>query len=273
MILVIGASGNIGGRVARLTQARTVPSGTADAGAAMAGVDAVFVVGAGAGVVARDEMVAKAARDARVRRIVKLSSLDVARPDGNSLAAWHARGEDAIRASGVPWTFVRPCGFMSNALAWADALRATGEVRASTGEGKVAMIHPDDIAEVVVAALDTRFEREVLEITGPEPLDYATMVRTIAEEAGLSRAVFVPISDAEARERILAIGKPPPVAEALVGLWRAVREGKVATVTNTVERVLGKPPRPFRQWARENAAAFSLTERTERTERDSRTEA
>lgn len=261
MILVVGASGNIGGRVARLTKARTVPSGAGaeEIAAAMSGVAAVFVVGAGAGVVARDEMVAKAARDARVERIVKLSSLDVARPDGNSLAAWHAQGEDAVRASGVPWTFVRPCGFMSNALAWADALRATGEVRASTGEGRVAMIHPDDVAEVVAAALrDGRFEREVLEITGPEPLDYTTMIRIIAGEAALPKAEFIAISDAEARERLLAIGKPPPVAEALVGLWRAVREGKVMTVTSTVERVLGKPARTFRQWARENAAAFAV---------------
>ncbi len=67
---------------------------------------------------------------------------------------------------------------------------------------------------------------------------------------------FAPIGDEEARERLLARGLPPPVAAALVSLWRGVRDGKLADVTDTVERVLGRKPRTFAEWARENAAAF-----------------
>jgi uncharacterized protein YbjT (DUF2867 family) len=45
---------------------------------------------------------------------------------GLAIGAWHERGEAAIRASGIPFTFVRPTGFMSNLLAWATSIKAEG---------------------------------------------------------------------------------------------------------------------------------------------------
>lgn len=273
MFLITGATGNIGGLVLAELMKRGVPVRALvrdaakssvpdfvvgdhdDASAvakAMAGIDTLFLVNVGAAIAERDERLAKAARDAGVKRIVKLSSMDVHRADGSAIAAWHARGEDLVKATGLAWTFVRPAGFMSNALAWADAIKSDGVVKASTGTGKVAMIHPADIAEVCVAALtDSAHDRTILEITGPEALSYEAMVRIISPSSK-----FVPIGDEEARERLLARGLPPPVANALVSLWRGVREGKLETVTPTALRVLGKPARTFEQWARENAAVF-----------------
>ncbi len=134
---------------------------------------ALFLVNVGAAIAERDERLARAARDAGAKRIVKLSSMDVHRADGSAIAAWHARGEDMVRATGLAWTFVRPAGFMSNALAWADAIKTERVVRASTGDGKVAMIHPADIAEVCVMALTSdAHDRAILELTGPEALSY-----------------------------------------------------------------------------------------------------
>ncbi len=280
--LVTGATGNVGGRVvAHLLAAGVRPrvfardpqkaralfgdrvdvaagdlEDRASLASALGGADVLFLVSAGAGLARRDEAAAKAARDARVKRIVKLSSMDALRGDASSVGAWHAHGQDAIRASGVPFTFVQPAGFMSNALEWARSIRADGAVRACTGEGRVAMIHPADVAAVAAAAiLAPRFEGASLAITGPEALRYADMAAAIG--AAIDRPVtFVPISDAEARERLLGLGMPTGVADALVGLWRAVREGRVATVTDTAQRVLGRAPISFAAWARENAAAF-----------------
>lgn len=64
----------------------------------------------------RDEMAAETAKAAGVRHLVKLSSMDV--EHGLALGAWHERGEAAIRAKGISFTFVQPTGFMSNLLAW-----------------------------------------------------------------------------------------------------------------------------------------------------------
>jgi (4-alkanoyl-5-oxo-2,5-dihydrofuran-3-yl)methyl phosphate reductase len=69
-----------------------------------------------------------------VSHIVKLSSLDVEQP--LAIGAWHEKGEDAIRAASVPFTFVPPTGFMSNLLAWKHSIKAESVVRSSAGQGK-----------------------------------------------------------------------------------------------------------------------------------------
>ena len=281
--LVTGATGNIGARVVEqligsgerpCVLARNVAKARAlfgervdilvgdlaDAGSlrpAFAGIDAVFLVNSGPDIARRDAAAAQAARSAGVKRIVKLSAMGARSETSTAeLGSWHAAGEAAVRASGVAFTFVQPAGFMTNALAWAASIKAEGVVRASTGEGRIAMIHPGDIASVAARALTSDdFEGESLPITGPQALTYAEM--TAALGSAIDRElVFQPISDAEARARLVDHGMPDAVANALVGLWQSVRDGRVAGVTDTVERVLGRKPLTFAQWARENAVAF-----------------
>jgi uncharacterized protein YbjT (DUF2867 family) len=221
---------------------------------ALEGIDALFLVNTGPEIPARDEAAAKVARAAGVKHLVKLSSMDVAQ--GLAIGAWHERGEAAIRASGIPFTFVRPTGFMSNLLAWAAPIRAEGIVRASTGEGRRAFIHSEDIAAVAVRALTTRkYDGVSVSITGPESLSFAEVTAKIGAVIG-RRLTFQPVSDEEARQRYAATGAPAAETEAHVSLWRAIREGRLATVTDTVERVLGREPIGLHQWAIENAAAF-----------------
>jgi uncharacterized protein YbjT (DUF2867 family) len=224
---------------------------------AFAGADSVFLVNSGSDLARRDALAAVAAKSVGVRRIVKLSSLGArSRGDLTAVALWHQRGEAAVEESGVPYVFVQSVGFMSNALAWAPTIQAEGVVRASTGTGKIAMIHPEDIADVAVEALVTdRYLGHSLAITGPELLEYAEMAAKIGIAAG--RPVrFEPITDDESRHALLARGMPAPVAEALVTLWREVREGRVAVVTDTVQEVLGRRALSFDRWAAESASAF-----------------
>jgi len=177
---------------------------------------------------------------------------------GLAIGAWHERGETAIRASGIPFTFVQPTGFMSNLLAWSTSIRTEGVVRASTGDGRRAFIDSDDIAAVVTKALTTRdFDGESLPITGPQALNFAEATAIIAAAIGKPLS-FQPISDEEARQRYSATGASEQETEAHVALWRAIREGRLAKVTGNVERILGRRPIALQQWATENAAAFQL---------------
>src|ERR1700691_561224 len=109
---------------------------------ALAGTDALFLVNSGPEISARDHAAAQAAQAAGVERLVKLSSMDV--EQGLAIGAWHEQGEAAIRASGVPFTFIRPTGFMSNLLAWAPSIKSQGLIRTSTGDGRRAFIHSAD---------------------------------------------------------------------------------------------------------------------------------
>ena len=120
-------------------------------GAALEGVDELFLVNSGPQIPVQDELAAKAAKAAGVRHLVKLSSMDV--NTGLAIGAWHELGEAAIRASGISFTFVQPTGFMSNLLAWARSIKIEGIVRSSTGEGRRSLIFIDDIAAVATAAL------------------------------------------------------------------------------------------------------------------------
>jgi uncharacterized protein YbjT (DUF2867 family) len=221
---------------------------------ALEGIDGLLLVNVGSDLAARDAGAAEAAKSARVRRIVKLSSMDAA--NERAVGAWHARGEAAIRVSGVPFTFVRPAGFMSNALSWAASIRTEGVVRTSAGDGRVAFVHPQDIADVATATLiEPQYEGRTLSLTGPEALSYAEMTAQIG--ATIGRPVrFEAISDEAAEARLLASGAPPAVARALVELWRAVREGELDALTNDVERVLLRKPASFAQWVEQNASAF-----------------
>src|SRR5262249_6215161 len=87
---------------------------------ALAGIDGLFLLNSGPRLAARDRAVASAARDAGVRHLVKLSTLDVL--TGVGTGPWHARGEEAVRQSGVPYTFIQSAAFMSNALGWAQSI-------------------------------------------------------------------------------------------------------------------------------------------------------
>jgi uncharacterized protein YbjT (DUF2867 family) len=199
-------------------------------------------------------LAAKAAKAAGVRHLVKLSSMDV--QQGLAIGAWHELGEAAIRASGISFTFVQPTGFMSNLLAWARSIKTEGIVRSSTGEGRRAFIHSDDIAAVATAALiSDEYDGESVPITGPEALTFAQATEKIASAIG-KELRFQAISDQEAGQRYSAVSGSVAETEAHVSLWRAIREGRLAAVTGNVERILGRKPISLDRWAMENAPAF-----------------
>jgi uncharacterized protein YbjT (DUF2867 family) len=221
---------------------------------ALKGAETIYLVNVGPEIPRRDESAALRAKEEGVNRIVKLSSLDV--EHGLAIGAWHEKGEAAIRATGIPFTFIRPTGFMANLLAWAHSIKTEKVVRSSTANGRRPFIHSDDIAAVSVEGLISKiYVGQSIPITGPESLTFGEATATIAEAIDEPLA-FQAITDEEARERYSKISGSPEETEAHVTLWRAIREGRLAWVTGEVERVLGRKPITLRQWASENASSF-----------------
>lgn len=279
-ILVTGATGNIGARVVRRLLARGIRprifardaakaaalfeghvdlavGDLRDAAAvarAVEGCDALFLVTSGPDLEHQDASIAKVARAAGVGRLVKLSSADAEQQVGTG--AWHARGEEAVRAAGVPFVFVRPTGFMDNALFWARTIKSHGVVRSSTGDGKIPFVHSDDIADVATKALVTADHLgESLALTGPVALSYGQMAAKIGAAIG-KRIAYEPLDEADARRLQAAWGDPPAVVDAHQSIYRAVREGRLDEVTDTVARVLGRPAISFDRWVEQHEAAF-----------------
>ena len=221
---------------------------------AMSGIETLFLLTSGPAIPALDRGAAAAAGEAGVRHIVKLSSLDV--EQGLAIGAWHEQGEAAIRASGIPYTFIRPSGFFSNLLAWAHSIQHEGVVRSSAASGRRPFMHTDDIAAVSVAALVSgSYRGQSLALTGPEPLSFAEITERIA--AALGRKLrFEAIGDDEAGRRFGSTGAGAEEVDAHVALWGAIRAGRLSALTDTVQQVLGRPPIPFARWLEENLTAF-----------------
>jgi len=221
---------------------------------ALKGAGTIYLVNVGPEIPRRDEAAALLAKEEGVKRILKLSSLDV--EHGLAIGAWHEKGEAAIRAVGVPFTFVRPTGFMSNLLAWAHSIKTEKIVKSSTADGRRPFIHSEDIAAVSVEALiSASYVGQSLSITGPDSLTFGEATATIAKAIGESLK-YQAISDEEARERYSKVSGSLEETEAHVALWRAIREGRLVNVTHEVEHILGRKPITLTQWAEENAKSF-----------------
>jgi uncharacterized protein YbjT (DUF2867 family) len=197
-----------------------------------------------------------ALRDAGVERVTLQSSSSVPGGDmANAVARYHILSEQAVRDSGVAWTFIQPNSFMTNALRWLPQLHAGDAIRLPFANVPIATIDPADIAAVAAAALTTnRHEGRSYRVTGPESLLPAEQVAILAKV--LDRDLrFEAQSDEEARAEMSA-SMPPEYVDAFFSFFvdRTVDE---STVLPTVEEVLGHPPRRFEDWARAHADAFA----------------
>ncbi|MFE7314065.1 SDR family oxidoreductase [Streptomyces sp. NPDC057555] len=189
-----------------------------------------------------------------VRRVVLLSSQGVAtRPLGPSRVAMRAL-EDALRESGLDWSVLRPGGFASNALAWAESVRTQGTVAAPFGDVGVPVIDPADIAEVAAACLlDDRHTGGVYELTGPQVITPRQQAESIAAALG-SPVRFHELTRDEAKAGMTR-SVPAELADDTLDIVSAPNPAELR-ISPDVEQVLGRAPRPFNDWVTRNIAAF-----------------
>jgi uncharacterized protein YbjT (DUF2867 family) len=278
MIVVTGATGNIGRPLTRaLAEAgeqvtavsrhpAAVPDGVrhvvADLtepvglGPALAGAKSLFLLLSGDlhATGANPADIIGEAVDRGVRRVVLLSTLGVVtRPFGTTRIAMRAL-EDTLRESGLEWAVLRPGGFASNALWWAESVRAQRVVAAPFGDVGVPVVDPADIAAVAAACLlDGRHTGAAYELTGPEVITPRGQTEAIAAALG-SPVGFHELTRAEARAA-MARSMPGELADDTLDILGSPSPAELR-VSPDIERVLGRAPRTFANWATRNVAAF-----------------
>lgn len=219
--------------------------------AALDGVDVVFLLWPTA-----DDS-APAALDTiakHARRVVYLSSAGV-RDDleqqADPINQSHADLERLVEHSGPEWTFLRPTGFATNTLGWAEQIRADGVVRWPYGEAARSLIHERDIAAVAVRALiEDGHDGARYVLTGPQALTQVEQVHAIGEAIG--RTV---VWEELPREELVAAFGDASFADGALDAW-AEFVTRPERVTSTVEEVTGRPARSFRRWATDHADDF-----------------
>jgi uncharacterized protein YbjT (DUF2867 family) len=96
---------------------------------------------------------------------------------------------------------------------------------------------------------------ETYMLSGPEAITYEQVAGYLSEATGRT-IEFVDVPDEAARQALLDDGVPELVAEFIVQLFGALRDGIAAETTDTVRRLTGHEPRGFAEFAHEHAAAF-----------------
>lgn len=263
-ILVLGSNGKTGSRVVERLQERNldVRAGSRSAQppfdwvdsttwpAVLAGVRAVYITFQPDVAVPGSTKIMQAFTDlavsSGVQRLVMLSG----RGEEEAL-----RCEQVVQSAGVEWTIVRASWFAQNFSEgfMLDSI-LSGELALPAGDIKEPFIDVEDIADIVTAALtEDRHVGQVYDVTGPRLLTFAEVAAEISAASG--RQVHFVQVPAEDYKQALEDAQLPKVIVWLVNyLFTTVLDGRNETVTQDVQRALGRPARDFSDYARRTAA-------------------
>lgn len=270
-IAVTGASGAVGGMVARRLAERGVPHRLVvrDAGrapglpdtdiaeipgyhdgaavsTALTGIRTLLFVSAEEAPdrLAQHRTAVAAAAEAGVERIVYTSFVSAAADATFTLARDHAHTEAAIQQAGIALTALRDSLYLDVL----PSFEQDGEIRGPAGEGRFAPVARTDVADVAVAALlDDDHAEATYDVTGPQRLTMAEVAATLARARGRPVAhVDERVDEAYASRQPL--GAPDWQLDAWVTTYLAIARGELDVASDTVERLTGRPPRSFEAW-------------------------
>jgi uncharacterized protein YbjT (DUF2867 family) len=265
-LAVTGSTGRLGGRVARrladagvaqrlivrdparaprLDLANVVQAEYGNGAAARRALDGVTTLFMVSGAEAPDRVdqhrnFVDAAVAAGVEHLVYVSFYGAGPAATFTLARHHWATEEHIRAAGLRWTFLRDNLYMDfvPALVGAD-----GTVRGPAGNGRVAAVAQDDIADVAVAVLGrpSAHAGATYDITGPEALSLAEVADTLSRASG--RAVrYVSETVGEAYASRAKYGAPDWQVDAWVSTYTAIAAGELSGLSDVVDRIAGHAP-------------------------------
>lgn len=261
-ILVLGATGKTGRRVVRALETSGFVPRKASRATGFDWNDAStwkpFLHGADAAyVIAPEDPSAAApfvdqAKASGVRRLVLLSGRGLDKTPAEVFQGMHA-AEKALRASDLSWTILRANNFNQNFSeeVWHPEIQA-GRLSLPADDTPEPFVDVQDIAEVatLVFTSDGEHDGQTYDLTGPEAITFTAAVAKISAAAG--RPVeLVRLTPEEYREALLSQGVPEEVAVELNGMFEGMRNGLMATPTDDIARLLGRPATSFDAYVRE----------------------
>ena len=280
MIGVTGATGEVGGRVARRLAdrgieqrlivrdpsrapdlpGRQVARATYDDAEAMreafADVDTLFLVSASEHPerIAQHVRAVDAAAASGVERIVYLSFLGAAANATFTLARHHFATEQRVRSRGLPFTFLRSSIYLDLMPFFAGS---ESVIRGPAGEGRFAPVARDDIADVATAVLaePAPHAGQTYDMTGPEAVTMREVAQHLSSAAG-REIRYVNESVEEAWASRSSFGAPDWEVEGWITSYTAIARGEMDVLSTAVADVAGHPPISVPDWFRMHPEAF-----------------
>ena len=181
-----------------------------------------------------------AAKRAGVAHLIYTSGLR-ASESPSPIAASHAVTEDAVRTSGIPFTLLRNGWYTENYARSIDAVRATGVLLASVGDGRVASATRRDFAEAVGAVVTTDgHPGTTYELSGDVAWSYDELAAALGEVLGRD-VTYQSVTPEQHLATLTEAGVPEPMAAVAVAVDAGIRAGAFAFTNGDLARLLGRP--------------------------------
>jgi uncharacterized protein YbjT (DUF2867 family) len=208
----------------------------------------------------------EAARLAGVSQLVRASAFGAnAVEPAHRMNEWHGLVEQAVKASGIPYTIVRPNYFMQNYVTAAGStIRSASAFYLPHGDGVISMLDARDLATVVAKVLtESGHEGKAYDLTGPVALSNHAVARTLSRAAGRPIA-YVDVPEEAARSSMREAGMDSEVVEGLLEIAALVRTGGyISRVTPDFEVVAGVSATSFERFAEDHRRLFAAASERE----------
>ena len=169
----------------------------------------------------------------------------------------HYDTEQAIKASGIPYTIFRNNWYDENLFMALPQVLASGQWYTSAGDGGISYGTRDDLAAAIAAGLASGTnESTTYTLTGPKAYTTAEVAALVTEVTGKPIQV-VQLSDDALTEGMKAAGLPEPFAKLLVSFDATTRGGGLGMVTDAVEKLSGRKSVSLKQFLETNKAALA----------------
>jgi uncharacterized protein YbjT (DUF2867 family) len=223
------------------------------------GVEAIFLACPSMPQITESQLrLLRVAKAAGVKRVVQLSGVGAnAEMCCARMLRWYGEAENAIAATGLKVTRLRPTIQMQMLLEFAPGIAQHGQIAGPFRSTRWTWVDSRDIAAVAVAALrDPAHAEKTYVITGAEALSYHEVAERLS--AVLDKQIrYTDITANEARGWLQAKGVPPVMIEAKLELWDACASNLINVApTSVVYDVTGREPRSLEDFAKDYKASF-----------------
>lgn len=191
---------------------------------------------------------------AGIKHLIKLSSPEAVKGTTSPIPLVHIASEDAIRASGLNYTMVRPHFFMQNLINYGAAAKQTGQISLPMGEGNVSPTDCKDAGEFIaeVIAGGEQHYGQSYDISGPELMDFNQIAEAFGDVLG-QEVKYVDADPAAYKERMRQFLTSDWHSDAVETLFAEIADKTTpGHVTDTFEKIVGRPPTSFREFLKAN---------------------
>ncbi len=187
-----------------------------------------------------------AAKENGVERIVNLSVSGASSSSPVALFRWHWEAEQTLESSGIAWTHLQPTDLARfNVRSILPTVQAQGAFYSTVGQGRVALVDEEDVAEVAATALtEDGHEEKKYVLTGPKAVSYPEMAEALASKLG-KPVKYIDIDTAQAKQAMIGAGMPDWVADFINELRELEKSGGASGPTQDIQKLLGRSARPL----------------------------